>query len=351
LHATKIVSFQYLDEDKIDLDYKCAICLCPLFEPVSSIKCGHSFCKSCAVNLKKCPTCVIDTLPSDYIDSPIIIKKFVNSLKVYCPRCNSIFERSQLPEHINDCPYLCENNCGITISPIYKKNHEDNECPNVIVVCGAKDLFCDWSGKRSELNEHQIKCTFLLQSTIINAFKQQLLLQKQENELQQKKIQNQMETEISELKKQIIKLQKELNDISPFVSCLNAEGQVWILAMSSKNIWITNTYESLVHNTSYNVGAETEDFGNSWVQASFNHRVKVRSVKIAALITSFTESSLTNGSIFQYYNDITWIDIFKIEGVKDLEIKVFTLQKPIVAQFWRLYRARGNVALSRFIFN
>jgi len=98
--STINAQFKYVDEEKIDGDFKCAVCFEPLYIPVSSIKCGHTYCKACIINLSKCPICRADITSNDIIDSAIIIKKYVNSLKVYCPRCNNTYERSSLNDHL-----------------------------------------------------------------------------------------------------------------------------------------------------------------------------------------------------------------------------------------------------------
>ena len=54
-------------------DYECALCLRLLFEP-STLRCGHSFCRTCCESLykqnhAKCPTCR-KVLPLIYNSSP-----------------------------------------------------------------------------------------------------------------------------------------------------------------------------------------------------------------------------------------------------------------------------------------
>jgi len=99
------------------------------------------------------------------------------------------------------------------IPPNEQKMHEKTDCGNVIVKCRAHNLFCDWTGKRSEVQEHRNKCPFIAQLAIVSAFKHQLDNQKQEMQ----KIMNQqiqkMQTKIDNLEGQIVSQMNEITDL------------------------------------------------------------------------------------------------------------------------------------------
>jgi hypothetical protein len=54
-------NFEYLDDQLIDEELKCAICYRPLYSPVCNSQCGHTFCRECVQiwqqNSSICPTC------------------------------------------------------------------------------------------------------------------------------------------------------------------------------------------------------------------------------------------------------------------------------------------------------
>jgi len=170
----KINEFRYFEEEKISIDLKCAICTDPLFMPVSHSKCGVSFCKACVSGLVKCPTCRENTNASNFSEVPIIIRNLVNTLKVYCPNCEDIFERGNLQTHLKKCDILCQWGCGIRVAAINQKKHEELECANFIVKCKASDIFCFWEGKRSQYEDHCKNCPFLTNTTIVPVFKKKI---------------------------------------------------------------------------------------------------------------------------------------------------------------------------------
>jgi len=201
-----IEALQYFEEDKIDNDLLCVICHEPLFIPVSNTRCGHTFCKACIKNIQKCPICRSTVTDSEFIDSPVYMRKLVNSLKVYCPRCNEIKERGSLNDHLKKCSLLCALGCGMLISLSDQQSHELNECVNTIVKCAGSDVYCDWIGKRSEQLEHERKCVFLAQCKIIYILKhkieeQSLLIGIQNSEIKALKSQvNKLINEVETLK-------------------------------------------------------------------------------------------------------------------------------------------------------
>jgi len=113
--------FKYFEEDKIDSDFKCAICKDPFTIPVTHISCGNTFCKLCTVNLRECPKCGLDVNSSDFINAAVIIRKYVNLLKVHCPICDTVVESLNLEYHLKTCAIPCALGCGAKISESNQK--------------------------------------------------------------------------------------------------------------------------------------------------------------------------------------------------------------------------------------
>jgi len=100
-----IFDFEYADEDNINEDLICPICLRPVINPTVHADCGNMFCKDCidkslAVCSNKCPVCTIPiTRKSVYPVKLRMVLNQLNDLKVMCPNCNSICTRSYLAQH------------------------------------------------------------------------------------------------------------------------------------------------------------------------------------------------------------------------------------------------------------
>ncbi|CAF1338385.1 unnamed protein product [Adineta steineri] len=104
--------YEYINEDKINYDLKCVICLQPLQTPVS-LRCRHVFCLICIQNWierqRSCPicrlsyeiNCVLKELTHGRIYNQL------NRLPVRCLRCKMVgIHRSQFTKHFQ----LCSNN-------------------------------------------------------------------------------------------------------------------------------------------------------------------------------------------------------------------------------------------------
>lgn len=75
--------------------------------------------------------------------------------------CSSCVKAKNLARHRSICRYRwypCENQCGWTGSFYEFAQHED-ECPNRIVSCGAKN--CSWEGRLQEFDRHSDSCYYL----------------------------------------------------------------------------------------------------------------------------------------------------------------------------------------------
>ena len=179
---------EFLDECKVFVDsYSCPLCEGILAESVID-KCGHSFCKECAITLlketSKCPFTNTELNPP--LSLNIIVNSVIEKQKVYCKNkeagCNWIGKLSERPMHLsNECPkeiVLCENapNCEVQLprveiiahqqecefrmlkceyceEKIQFRNKEEHEkpCPNIPVDCSNK---CGMKVPLSKLNYH-----------------------------------------------------------------------------------------------------------------------------------------------------------------------------------------------------
>lgn len=132
--------YEYMNEDSIDNELKCSLCMQPFRAPVSA-GCGHTFCQECisqwVMHSATCPTCRNRTQAKEF--QPISIRVVINQLerlRMKCKRCNQAnIERGNINEH-------------------------EKRCPNQSVSCPAFDIKCKWKGKRNELPEHLLQCPF-----------------------------------------------------------------------------------------------------------------------------------------------------------------------------------------------
>jgi len=163
-------SFNYVNEELLEEDLKCSICLEPLFYPrVHS--CGNMFCNDHLKDLSQCPLCRT-TLEQSLTNPPLYILNKLNSLKVSCPRCNSIQERGTFDDHMTKCPIECTEGCGEKVLPLELNSHKER-CPKVIINCEAKDLSCNWFGARFSFEEHKKLCPFIPLIPILRSLKQE----------------------------------------------------------------------------------------------------------------------------------------------------------------------------------
>lgn len=132
--------YSYLNEDNIDNELKCPLCMQPFQVPVSA-ECGHTFCQVCinqwASRQSTCPNCRLDTSKGAF--RPLSTRIVLNQLErllMRCNRCNqSNIQRGNINEH-------------------------EQRCPNQTVSCPAFDIKCTWKGTRNSLTEHIQACPF-----------------------------------------------------------------------------------------------------------------------------------------------------------------------------------------------
>ncbi|CAF3141542.1 unnamed protein product [Rotaria sp. Silwood2] len=132
--------YDYMNENSIDAELKCSLCMQPFQVPVSAI-CGHTFCQTCInpwiARQSTCPTCRTRTSTEEF--QPISTRIVLNQLERLLLRCKRCNEANIQRGNIND--------------------HE-KRCPNQTVSCPAFDIKCTWKGTRSALMEHNLKCPF-----------------------------------------------------------------------------------------------------------------------------------------------------------------------------------------------
>jgi hypothetical protein len=130
-----------MNEDEIDDELRCAICQQPFHEPVSSIRCHHTFCKECIIarlnQERRCPVCRAHFDYGQY--QPVRSRALLNQLNRLCVRCDACQARN--------------------IQRGDFEGHTQN-CPNWIIPCIAADIRCTWKGMRNRLANHVNSCTF-----------------------------------------------------------------------------------------------------------------------------------------------------------------------------------------------
>ncbi|CAF1278748.1 unnamed protein product [Adineta steineri] len=101
--------YEYINEDQINYDLKCVICLQPLQTPVS-LRCRHIFCLICIQNWierqRSCPicrlSCEINCVLKELTHGRIYNQ--LNRLPVRCLRCKMAgIHRSQFTKHFQRC--------------------------------------------------------------------------------------------------------------------------------------------------------------------------------------------------------------------------------------------------------
>jgi hypothetical protein len=132
--------YEYLNENSIDAELKCALCMSPFQSPTSGA-CGHTFCQGCVqgwvARQSTCPTCRIRTSTEDFrpISTRIVIN-LLDRLLVRCKRCDQ------------------------TNIPRGDVNEHEKRCPNQTISCPAFDIKCPWKGTQNALTAHLEECPF-----------------------------------------------------------------------------------------------------------------------------------------------------------------------------------------------
>ena len=146
-NALEMQGFQYVNEDSIDIDLKCCICLDVLFDPGTLSPCNHSFCRTCIAekveNSTICPKCLKTASNSNRESGSDILLERLSELLVQCDYCNQMnIERGDFDVHVSDL------------------------CPKAVVCCTASGHQCTWMGPRDERATHLTECTAALKDSL-----------------------------------------------------------------------------------------------------------------------------------------------------------------------------------------
>ncbi len=89
------------------------------------------------------------------------------SLKIYCPNrskgCDKITTMSECNQHLEKCLFVevsCTKKCGERMLRKELQDHEDNKCPNRLVLC----QYCNTKGMHKEIiaKSHTDQCDYFL---------------------------------------------------------------------------------------------------------------------------------------------------------------------------------------------
>ena len=146
---TNTYTYEYMNEDAINADLICPLCTEPLEDPLSANQCGHTFCQKCINQtfyiMSNCPICRRPL--SLYNFQPVTIRPFLNQLNqllVKCTICSETnIQRGNFKDHIT-------------------------KCINKNVSCPAVDIKCDWTGQRTQLQDHIRTCPLIKVKPMIN---------------------------------------------------------------------------------------------------------------------------------------------------------------------------------------
>lgn len=133
--------YEYMDEDAIQVDLKCSICLQPLWDPVTIQPCTHTFCRSGIMKVVestgKCPLCNGTIKLYGWNNAAINLVNILNAIPVKCNYCyQTNIERGNFNDHIQK---KCSN------YPVH--------CLNIYA-----SFNCNWVGPRYQYPNHCLEC-------------------------------------------------------------------------------------------------------------------------------------------------------------------------------------------------
>jgi len=93
--------FEFVDEDDIDKDLQCPVCLEPFEDGVthSANDCRNCFCRKCIESLPRCPLCRGNVVASELTPIPRLVHNAINKLPVSCNKCGHVCARSDYKDH------------------------------------------------------------------------------------------------------------------------------------------------------------------------------------------------------------------------------------------------------------
>ena len=94
--------FEYVNEDEIDEELLCPVCLDPFEDGVTHNidLCRNCFCRSCILPLKDCPLCRESVSENELTPIPRLVYNAVNKLKVTCKTCSIETVRGEFASHL-----------------------------------------------------------------------------------------------------------------------------------------------------------------------------------------------------------------------------------------------------------
>ncbi len=152
--------------DELTKDNVCSICTNLLKNPMLTDCCGQHFCEECLQNWlqtqgqRTCPHCRAQGF--NYIKS-LPMKRAIDSSKIYCLNrskgCDKIITLSECNQHLEKCLFVevsCTKKCGERMLQKELQDHEDNKCPNRLVLC----QYCKTEVMHKEIiaNSHLDEC-------------------------------------------------------------------------------------------------------------------------------------------------------------------------------------------------
>jgi len=172
-------TYSYTNEQTVDEELKCPVCLEPLVSPAVCSYCRNTFCRTCVESEKMCPICRGNV---SLQEPPRLLLNLLGKLTVKCNVCSKEVKRGDFSTHVmQECPIKCSWGCNAIVTRSTLETHK-NVCPYKMIQCLASDVGCTFVSTKSSMDNHLRICPYL---------NLQPLLQAQQNRIQQleKKVQ------------------------------------------------------------------------------------------------------------------------------------------------------------------
>ncbi|KAF2072468.1 hypothetical protein CYY_006223 [Polysphondylium violaceum] len=123
--------YTYPNDQELNPDYECSICLQLLIDPVVEPNCRNIYCRDCLTksldnDQDRCPTCREPTSIHQVYLPPRFITNYLNEIKVLCSVCNQQepIKRSCFDYHIeHECQTPCPHGCGQSFNKVGHQYH------------------------------------------------------------------------------------------------------------------------------------------------------------------------------------------------------------------------------------
>jgi WD40 repeat protein len=140
--------YEYINEDEIDKELICSICLGPVNSPLTHKTCNILYCRECLQRSNwKCPVCRIGSYSDFSIVTVRAIHNMLDRIAVKCIKCKIDSTRGNFETHKKSC------------TP---------------VSCPAADIGCEEKLDRSKIAEHVRICKYEQARSIIQPFKNRI---------------------------------------------------------------------------------------------------------------------------------------------------------------------------------